>query len=279
MDMHNVFRECPYENREYMRNTNARVESFMRPLIDELARKRPTWTFVSTNHSTNSDGDIYYYYTKFSVRVGDEEIGWIDKDRSWRDGSQYYEYDCRALRKARERGHCNRTKDLKKAAKVITGSFCELSYGEHMVATQSAIRSTAHRIMSGRKYDYGQSETKARSSIMAFLRANWDAFLTTVSDPELAMLLDKYDTARDAEAVATNIAKHGAYVKLMDGKYVVNRVGGDDVHVYTSDNLPDDLRGPIGALKMVNDNTLIPEIGVRSEDGILYVIPTVKHDE
>lgn len=278
MDMHNVFRECPYENREFIRNTNARVESFMRPLIDELARKRPTWKFVSTNHATASDGDIYYY-TKFSVRVGDEEIGWIDKDRSWRDGVQYYEYDCRALRKARERGHCNKTKDLKKAVKVITGSFCELSYGEHMVATQSAIRSTAHRVMSGRKYDYSQSEAKARPSVMAFLRANWDAFLTTVSDPELAMLLDKYDTARDAEAMSTNLAKHGAYVKLMDGRYVVNRVGDDDVHVYTSDNLPDDLRGPIGALKLVNDNTLLADIGVRAEDGMLYVIPTVKHDE
>ena len=93
------------------------------------------------------------------------------------------------------------------------------------------------------------------------------------------MLLDKYDTARDAEAMYTNLAKHGAYVKLLDNKYVVNHAGTGEVYVYTSDNLPSELRGPIGALKLVNDNTLLADIGVRAEDGMLYVIPTVKHDE
>lgn len=278
MDMHNVFRECDYEHREVTRNTNARVYDFMRPLIDELARKRPTWKFVANTHPVTSDENAYYY-AKFSVRVGDEEIGWINRESNWRDGTPSYTYDSRILRRARERGAYNKTKDLKKAVKTITESFCELSYGEHVVATQNVTKSTTHRIMSGRSYDYSKLEAKARPSVMAFLRENWDAFLTTVSDPEVTALLDKYDTARDAEVMSTNLTKIGAHVKLLDNKYVVNHVGSTDVYVYTSDNLPSELRGPIGALKLVNDNTLLPEIGVRSEDGALYVIPTVKHDE
>lgn len=278
MDMHNVFRECDYEQRGLARNAEARVYPFMRPLIDELARRRPTWKFVSNNHPVQTDDDAYYY-AKFSVYVGDEEIGWIGRDANWRDGTKSYIYDCRMLRKVRERGTCNRTKDLKKAAKVITESFCELSYGEHIVAVQNMTRSVAHRIMSGRSYDFNKLEAKARPSIMAFLRENWDAFLTTVSEPEVAALLDKYTDARDAETLLAGMGTRGAAVKLLDNKYVVNHAGTGEVYLYTSDNLPSELRGPIGALKLVNDNTLLADIGVRAEDGMLYVIPTVKHDE
>jgi hypothetical protein len=278
MDMHNVFRECEYEQREAPRNTNARVYSFMRPLIAELARKHPTWKFVANTHAVGSDENAYYY-AKFSVRVDDEEIGWISRDSNWRDGTPSYIYDSRILRRARERGTFNKTQNLKKAVKTITESFCELSYAEHISATQNLTRSVAHRIMSGHAYDFGKLETKARPSVMAFLREHWDTFLTKVSDPELAELMDKYETKRGAEELHANMGTRGVHVKLLDNKYVVNHVGSADVHIYTSDNLPSELRGPIGALKLVNDNTLLPDIGVRSEDGALYVIPTGKRDE
>lgn len=281
MNMHNVFRECDYDLRENPRHANAVVHEFMVPLINELTRRRPTWTFVSRSSSVSAD--TVFHYARFQVRVGDETIGEIDMDTNWRDSTKSFEFDCRQLRAKRSRGSSTRTKDLKKATKLITENFHPLSYGEHAHKAEQLTKQAAYRVQSSRRYSFSQLEAKARPEVMGFLRKHWSEFIGSVLDSklqvELAGLLDAYDEAKAADEINTTIGTKGTFVKLMDDKYVVKRIGANEVHVYTNQTLPNDLRGSMGALKLVTEGNLIPEIGVRGDEDTFYLLPMEVTDE
>lgn len=282
MNMHNVFRECDYDMRENPRHANAVVHEFMVPLINELTRRRPTWTFVSRSSSVISDSSAWHY-ARFQVRVGDEIIGEIDMDTNWRDGAKSFEFDCRQLRAKRTRGTSTRTKDLKKATKLITENFRELSYVEHAHKAEQLTKQSAYRVQSSRKYAFSQLEAKARPEVMGFLRKHWSEFIGSVLDSklqgELAELLETYDEARTADEINGAISAKGTFIKLVDGKYVVKRMGSDEVHAYTNETLPNDLRGGMGALKLVTKDMVIPEIGVRGDEDAFYLLPMEVTDE
>lgn len=281
MNMHNVFRECDYDARENPRHVNAVVHEFMVPLINELSLKRPMWTFVSRSSSVSSDSA--WRYARFDVRVGDETIGEIEMDVNWRDGTKSFEFDCRQLRAKRQRGGSTRTKDLKKATKLITENFHPLSYGEHANKAEQLTKQAAYRVQSSRKYAFSQLEAKARTEVMGFLRKHWGEFIGSVLDnklqSELAGMLDAYDEAKAADEIHTTIGTKGTFIKLVDGKYVVKRIGSDEVHIYTNETLPNDLRGNMGALKLVNKDMLIPDIGVRGDEDSFYLLPMEVTDE
>lgn len=282
MNMHNVFRECDYDLRDNPRHANAVVHEFMVPLINELSLKRPMWTFVSRSSSVLSDNSVWHY-ARFQVRVGDEIIGEIDMDNNWRDGSKSYEFDCRQLRAKRTRGSSTKTKDLKKATKLITENFRELSYGEHAHKAEQLTKQAAYRVQSSRKYAFSQLEAKARPEVMGFLRKHWSEFVGSILDSklqsELAGMLDAYDEARAADAINAAIGTKGTFIKLVDGKYVATRYGDNEVHVYTNETLPSDLRGNMGALKLVNKDMVIPDIGVRGDEDSFYLLPMEVTDE
>ena len=56
MDMHNVLRECEVGTEHHDNNVNGAVHRFMRPLIAELQRKRPSWQYIATQRSMPQDG-------------------------------------------------------------------------------------------------------------------------------------------------------------------------------------------------------------------------------
>lgn len=282
MDLHNVFRECDYEMRESPRHANAKVDAFMEPLINELTRRRPAWTFVSRNSAVSNDG-TNYFYTRFEVRVGDETIGSIDQDINWRTSEKSYEFDCRQLKTKRSRGTATRTKDLKKAVKLIIGSFNELSYVEHAHKASTSIRNTAYRQVSAHKSTFSQLERKARPHVMSFLSKHWSEFVGSIPSvelqSELSEMLNAYEEAAAADVIYEAVSVKGAVVKLLDDKYIVSRVGSDEIHTYTNQTLPNDLRGGIGALKLVSEDTTVSGIGVRSPEGAFYVLPNESGNE
>lgn len=283
MEMPGTFRECDHNERDYDRNTKAKVHPFMVPLITELSKKRPLWTFVSHKrgtHSHPSDPNAYFV-CHFDVRVGDETIGQINRDVPWRDPTGSYEFDSRQLRAKRTRGTSNKTKDLKKAVKLIIENFHELSYTEHLAHGQQAVTNLLYKHLSNRKYAFSQAEIKARKYTMAFLANHWDEFLATAPSTEVCELLERYHEAQAAEAMNATVSAGvtGAHVVLLGDKYIAKRAGSDSMNLYTSESLPDDLRTPVAALKLAGEGAVIEDIGVRGEGGSLFVIPTKVSDE
>lgn len=278
MDMHNVFRECEHEQQSNDRNARAKVADFMRPLIDVLTAKRPNWSFVA---GSGNYGDLQqngdYHYHRFRVMSGEEELGWIARDLNWRTGEHSYEFNSRLLDRKRTRGRSNRTKDLKKAAKQIIENFAELSYNEYSHAVAQLVGSFLANQYSRTMYRNRSAIERVGTHMMAFLQPQWEKFLATLPDESRTLASTMPDLVREAEEANTMYEMHkakstGAYVRLVGGKYVVKRIGSDDTHVYTQTTLPDDLRGPLGALKLVPDETIIDGIGARVQNDAFFIM-------
>lgn len=284
MDMHNTFRECEYDAQNNDRNARAKVADFMRPLIDALTAMRPNWRFVvGSGHYGDRQDNGDYHYHRFTVMNGEEELGWIARELNWRTGENSYEFNSRYLEKKRTRGRSTRTKDLKKAVKLIRENFTELSYNEHVHAVENAVGSFLANQHSRTMYRTRTTIEKLSAEVIAYLQPQWDKFIASLSTDaarELAMQFP--DFVREAGEANAMYDLHkpkntGAYVRLLGEKYVVKRLGSDDTHVYTQATLPDDLRGPIGALKLVPDETLIDGIGVRAASGAFYIVTGVNN--
>lgn len=286
MDMYNTFRECDHEYQSNDRNARAKVMPFMRPLIDALTAKRPNWRFVVGSGNFGDaqvNGD--YHYHRFIVMSGEEELGWISRELNWRTGESSYEFNSRSLDKKRTRGRSTRTKDLKKAVKVITENFNELSFHEHVQAVENYVASFLANQHSRTMYRTRTAIEKLSAEVIAFLQPQWDKFIASLPGDlvrDYAMTLP--DLVRESHEATAMYDAHkpkntGAYVRLLGEKYVVKRLNTGDTYVYTQATLPDDLRGPIGALKLVPDETLVDGIGVRAASGAFYIVTEVSNGQ
>lgn len=283
MDMHNTFRKCDHEAREYDRNARAKVADLMRPLIDALTAMRPNWTFVAAGSFGDRQDNGDYHYHRFAVMSGEEELGWIARELNWRTNENSYEFNSRNLDKKRTRGRSTRTKDLKKAVKLIRENFTELSYNEHARAVEQAVTSFLANQHSRTMYRTRTAIEKLSTEIVTFLQPQWDKFIASLPGDlvrDYAMSLP--DLIREAGEADAMYDLHkpkntGAYVRLVGDKYVVKRLNTDETYVYTQATLPDDLRGPIGALKLVPDETLLDGIGVRAASGAFYIVTGVSN--
>ena len=277
MDMHNVLRECDYDLRDNPRYARAKVADFMRPLIDALTVKRPHWTFVVMGSYGGTQVENDYHYNRFVVMVGDEELGWIGRAVNWRTGVQSYEFNSRFLDRKRARGSSTSTKDLKKATKMILENFSELSYDEHIFATEKVVSSLLANQHSRTMYRNRNAIERVGMDMIAYLLPQWERFVSSlppeiVADamalPELVQAAGEAQRMYEMHKAKTS----GAYVRTLGDKYVVKRLKTNDTCVYTQATLPDDLRGPLGALKLVADETLIDGIGARAGNGAFYVV-------
>ena len=284
MDMHNVLRECPHEERDTVRNANAVVHPFMVPLITELSKKRPLWTFVAVDSwGATSQANGTWTYTRFDVMLGDEKLGWISSESHWRTSARSYMFTCRKLDRARSRGTCNMTKDLKKATKTIIESFHEMSYTEYVRAARGTTSQAISRRHSSVRYAFTNSLGKGEHSIMQFIAARQEEFLASLNPVQYGMLNDlvaKYNAFAEVESVSVAYAKDkGTVVKLLGDRYITQKLGSTEVYTYNNENLPDNLRGPIGMLKLVGEGAVIPDIGARGAEGTFFIVPEQVSDE
>lgn len=273
MDMYNTFRECAegYEGAAY--NVDAKVHPFMRPLFEALSRARPDWQFISASGSTSGA----YEYADFRVEVAGEVIGNISTSHNWRTGVRSYDFDCKDLRAKRERGNVNSTKDLKKATKLILGSFRALTPAEHIQIAFSSVSSHVTAKTANARYAVDRAVNVLKPSLIGFIRDNYEAFTATLTykadKKASAEILPDYAAYVEYDTVSSAFAnKVGAVVKLLGSKYIVRWLAEDVVDVYVTHTLPDCIKAQVGMLKLAADKQVVPGIGARGTDGALYIM-------
>jgi hypothetical protein len=288
MDVHNTFRECGVGEESYPRNTNPLVHPFMRPLIEALSVKRPEWKFVVPDNTYGTATDhtsTQYTFNRFRVFADDEDIGLIDYEANWRDSSKSYIFDCRGLRAKRERGSFNKAKDLKKAVRIILDNFTQKSFIEHAGEARREAENQSMKAVTALNYEIERAinTRSVRNVLMAFIEQRWEE-LAPLIDPSYheRMLRAVEQSYQYAEAAAIRDHPKRLAVRIVGKHYVTvpaDSTAQPDVYTYTSDNLPDSLRGAIGALKLVPEKSVVGDIGMRVDETTFLVIPASTGEE
>lgn len=285
MDQYNAFRQCQQEDAHLPRNTDARVDMFIAPLLAELSKKRPAWQFVSDRFGDLSPDGTHYTYSRFTIMEDGEELGWVDKDKDWRSGGYKYKFDGPRLRAGRSRAKAQVTKDLKKAVKAIAANIYALTLTERMSIARKEANSKTDKAVYPIQRDYRQCRDVLSASMVSFVLDNWEAFSAyTMPDPATERardtLRDRYERLLAAEA-AESAKRNGlgaVVVEQGNAIYVEYDNKQGQFHHTTVDKLPDNLKLGVAMLKLVEPETMVDYVGVRVDAKTYYVFSGLPHE-
>ena len=245
------------------------VDEFLWALIGRLAKVRPNWRFVSRGKYYNDR------VTRLVIYEGHEELGWVRKAWSHNHGDRY-EYDCRRMNDARQRGYATATKNVSKAFKDITKSFGAKTIMELLQEARSSVFQSAAAAVNRSVQEYTNYVASLRQPALTYALQNWETFRDfAAAQGTNANVLDNFHEVEAMHIEADKLAesRRNAYtvVMLRGSDYVMQREDGE-VKIVQSDDLTPHMKRALGMLKLADNGTFIPGMGVRGNQSAFYIL-------
>ena len=249
-----------------------------RYVITELTSKRPTWEFIGTSLTRNSEGNItsnqFDVYEK-GERLGDITTGWTNRRGGPAEAD--YRYDTPRLEKDRQRGSWTKTTDLDKAVKGILKAFTPKTLTERIETAEQAVASLARNAASRYVNGFNTIWRNSAFELMDYVVDNWDdiaeGMVARGHDPLPDEARDIYLKARGANRMLkTYNEDEGALVLIRGNDYIVVRGSGSTqtTEIMSSEQLPPIVRRNIGILKL-HGAGMVFDAGMREGDDTYYV--------
>lgn len=251
------------------------IDPFLKDLIEQLALKYPQWTFVETA-CTNVASDKSYKAHRFEVRDKREVLGSIEKDHY--NGDYRFAIDNHRIESMRERGRAMKTIHIKKAIKYVDKFFGKKSVLEHVNDARQKAEYALHHVSNEKGWALQHTWNKINGYAQQFVLDNYQQFTDSV--------VDKTSVAESLEHFPSRIQEHtavqhiqetvkqkNAYIVFIDGINYSIQKGEDPVEIKQSDELPDFMRRAIGLLKLVEDNQVVADVGLRVNASTFLLLP------
>ena len=250
------------------------LHPFMKPLIETVAKRNPTWAFNAYGGVMRRDTICY---TCFDVYIGQGKIGTISM--GYRSGNDTYEVTSPSLaaNSGRRRKGAVQSADIKKAAKLVT----EHVKPETQAQTSHKAKIALNQLIGGKASEADREVMRDQKALWPAIRqlliAEWDTL-----EPKLRALnatpafLDRFipdlRILDDMLTLTTKVNNNrGAYIQIDDnGNYVVRK--GDLLGVVTSDALYPEERTKLGMLKLCADDTVMPGVGARLNAQTFFIV-------
>jgi len=277
--MKNVVHEEPID-RAVVPDRTIIIRPELEPVIDKLLRERPTWRFKSTenfyNHKNFYNHSGVRTATNFEIYDGDEALGRLWAEQNWRDGSTRYNFDNFRLEKARQRSRVSFTTKPAEAVKRIVKAFHLKTPTERAVDAFNTVGTAVAKVVSDNNWPLRRAKSAIEKELFAYALKHWDEMKvhltgdTTLDFPALVQAdreaQEMSEAFRDNDGVTVRIEANSSYLvsRRSDGGYVAE--------TYNDSTLSDHLRGALGLLKLVDDGTAIPGVGIRVAANLYFVM-------
>jgi hypothetical protein len=257
---------------------SAIVHPTISEVIWELATKNPLWQFYPTG-ATRMNERKTVVYTSFTVKLNGKELGVINRSTT-RYGEQAIFVSCKRIKDKMERKEGYVTKDAKKAIAKVRKEFAPKTTKEIIdearekasdvartvwIQTDSQMRKATGTIQAGALDFFANGP--GLEIYKSYLRADRpdDAKVLEAMDKtvELSLELMTIKNVKDKMGEGT------ALVVLDEGKYLVKIL--NDTQIYSDTTLPENLRGKLGLLKLVEPKQFISNTGFRASDEIFII--------
>jgi hypothetical protein len=254
--------------------TEATVDTYLEPLIEELAIKHPEWKFeqYSARRNLVGDGEVAWVYERMKVMDKYEELGQIGIDYT-RAGKRFYINNHR-VEGMRERGSGVKTTDIKKAIRHVDKFFGRKNLEEKLEEAKSETHQVIQNIAREKYYAHQNVWKILEEPARQFILENMEAFTAATKDvnavkkfPEALQEMD------NANFVSDLIHKHKTYLVLIDGMNYSVAFGKKPSETMASEQLPTFIRQGVGMLKLVDKGTIITNVGLRVAENTFVVLP------
>ena len=168
------------------------------------------------------------------------------------------------------------TSDVKRALGIVKKAFMKSNVNERVDKAENGAASLVSSAFSNLKYKSARPKHElegfAFDLVMSECEQEFGEYLRRVGRGEL--LTEYRELRMELETIEqVKIALDGKRTALVipdDNKYIVKV--GDDVQLYTADTLPEQLRGRLGLLKLVNEGQMVTNAGCRVNDTVFVVL-------
>ena len=239
----------------------------LKDVVYSLATTNPKWELVG-----ESMGYEKNKIDRFHIYSEEQRIGGLKHD--WSNRSGQYAVLVQAESIGNRKDHIV-TSDPKKAIREAQKHFTPKStariMSEHMDRAKRVVENQRYR-KNQRVQDYMGN---LREHIQRFaLSVHREAFNAYIESAGKRADLDSYEGVRNElnvlENIGTKIKNNGVYIAIHKGGYLVKAL--DNVQHYTDTTLPDEYRGKLGMLKLVEPEQCIEDVGCRATDDVYVLI-------
>jgi hypothetical protein len=254
-------------------NKRMQISAKLAPLAFEAAKKFPRWKFVGSDTWEYPDSlDI----TRFTVYENREKIGNISTTQ-FRQGTKYVIGNER-IKNIRKRGGAAETGDLKKALKLMAKSFGGKTTTEKLNEASAKLSGQLHSGNAAAQAQYNCAMHALKRDLDDYILANLEevsaAAIAAGAKPSAInsipqMKEDYYTTHQIAKAYSTY---NGSLVLLNGVDYLVREGEDESPLVLSSEQLPGDLKGKIGLLKLLEDNHFMKDVGYRLDATTFFIV-------
>ena len=249
------------------------VDTYIEPLIEELAIKHPEWKFGHDHARRNhvGDGKVAWTYERLKVMDKYEELGQIGIDYT-RAGKRFWISNHR-VEAMRERGSGVKTTDIKKAIRHVDKFFGRKNLNEKLAEARDKARNVIENISRDKYYKHQGVWNAIQNDARKYIVENIQAFMAATkhsqaeSFPEAVQELDHANNVREI----TNGNK--SYLVFIEGMNYSVSLGQRLPEIMTSEELPAFIRMGVGMLKLVENGVLITNIGFRVDESTFVVLP------
>jgi len=277
MDLHNV------HGRD-LKDGDDGVKSFVvhyaiAEVIWELASKYPLWQFHAT-HGVRQIDRTQLAYTSFKVKLNNKELGLIAKATT-RRGEAAVSVHCKRISDKMTRKEAYVTADQKKAIAKVRKEFAPKTTSEIVAEAMEKAVDGARSVHSTTNHQTHKAIGLVHAGALEFFTEGPGAEIYKsylhADRPEDSKVLTAMDKIVELQAemmtiesVKDKIGKEGtALVVLDEGKYLVKILA--DLQLYNDTTLPENLRGKLGLLKLVQLNQFVSNAGFRVSDEVFVI--------
>jgi hypothetical protein len=244
------------------------IEPFLVELIEKLALKYPQWVFEEeasnftwqqVNGKSVRSG---YVATHFKVIDKREELGSVYVDHYAR--GKRYAVDNFRVQELRERGSGMKTIHLNKAMKHIDKFFGKKNITEKVIEATKVAYQISYQVNNQLATKMHNTWRDLQPKAIDFLLdKHWEEFCA-FAKTDLEDYPRKNAEAKASEAIDQALRKGDAYLVYIDGlDYAIQKGDKNPITMKASEELPDFIRRGVGMLKLLEDNQIIIDVGLR----------------
>lgn len=273
LGLHNTYWKGSDDATMQARAGRSKVHPFMAQLIEALQVKRPSWEFEATAYGTvNHNGEINdILHSAFDIYDNGEKLASIDKE--FKGNGHVYAVKNHRLTAARERGLWTTRKNLKDITAVILKNV----YPHTVAEIAEAKYRMSHNTAQTATYKTRQVHTRAVEMLalpaLDFLSSQWDAFMAVpTGNSTVDETKEKYFEARANAEAAKSFMTNPHWVVVERPRDVIVQPVGKEAYACSMESLPDKVKMALGLLKLTEKDTLIADIGIRTDVDTFYIL-------
>lgn len=247
-----------------MCQTNSALYSVLHPLLSA----RPNWRFLAMTASDTTNN--VRVVNHFTITEDGEVLGDVDID--WKGRGYKIRVTNERITKERHKGRSYYTEKPEKATLAIRKNFFRLAITERVEKARSDAYAVINTEANGKESRLRSATDSLFFDARKFCEQHLDEYVAFANKHAVYQNIQRHKEERDCtHAIKKAFDTDKTYLVVLDLSQYIVFDQQDNTRTFDDETLPDDIRGKLGLLKLVQPKQMVSNVGCRVSDTVFVV--------